>query len=98
MYHIFDIDMAKEYGICAAIILYNLYFWCKHNEANGAHFYDGLYWTFNSIKAFIELFPYMTDKQIRNAVQKLIAPKTNWSMPNWSLTSAVSTTAIWGRL
>ena len=71
MYHIFDIDVATEYGIYAAIILYNLYFWCQHNKANEKCYHDGLYWTFNSAKAFAEQFPYMSEYQIRAALQKL---------------------------
>ena len=72
MIHFFDSEVAKEYGVHAAVILQNLAHWVKHNEANGVNYYDGNYWTYNSKKAFSELFPYLTERQISTALQKLI--------------------------
>lgn len=69
--HIFDVGMAQKYGVNEAIILNNLIFWIKKNMANNKHFYDGYYWTYNSIKAFHELLPYLSEKQIRNALKNL---------------------------
>lgn len=43
----------------------------KKNIANKKHHYDGLYWTYNSAKAFKELFPYWTERQIRSILNKL---------------------------
>lgn len=71
MEHSFDIDIAKKYGIEAAIILKNLYFWTEKNRANDKHIYDGMVWTYNSVKAFAELFPYMSSKKISGTLQKL---------------------------
>ena len=73
MIHVFDTDVAEKYGVNAAIILQNIGYWIKQNEANRTNFYDGNYWTFNSQRAYRELFPYMTAKQIRTAFEKLIA-------------------------
>lgn len=72
MIHVFDTDVAQKYGINAAIILQNIAFWIKQNEANGTNFYDGNYWTFNSNRAYQELFPYMSKRQIETAFKKLI--------------------------
>ena len=72
MVHCFETDIAKLYGINSAILLYNIRFWCEHSKANGKNFHDGRYWTYNSTKAFQELFPYLSDKQIRKALQNLI--------------------------
>lgn len=72
MEHSFDVDVAKQYGIPAAILLKNIYFWIEKNRANEKNFFDGLYWTYNSRKAFAELFPYLTERQIDYALQKLI--------------------------
>lgn len=63
MIHNFDINIAEKYGINAAIILQNMYYWIEKNRANEKHFHDGYYWTYNSLKAFEELFPYMSTKQ-----------------------------------
>lgn len=72
MEHSFDVDIAKKFGIQPAIIFRNLFFWIEKNRANNKHFYDGHYWTYNSKKAFSELFPYMTERQIDYAIKKLI--------------------------
>ena len=72
MEHSFDVDIAKRFGIQPAIIFRNLFYWIEKNRANNKHFYDGHYWTYNSKKAFSELFPYMTERQIDYAIKKLI--------------------------
>ncbi|HNX82183.1 MAG TPA: hypothetical protein PKL77_08575 [Candidatus Omnitrophota bacterium] len=72
MTHQFDIDVAQEYGVNAAIILNNIAFWVVKNEANEENFIDGRYWTYNSVTAFNRLFPYLTPCQIRYAINKLI--------------------------
>jgi len=72
MVHSFDTEVAKVVGVNAAIILHNIYFWVEKNRANDIHFHDGYYWTYNSNKAFQELFPYLTEGQIRTSIDKLV--------------------------
>jgi DNA-binding PadR family transcriptional regulator len=72
MIHSFDTDIAKAYGINAAVLLGYIAYWTKVNEANDRNYYDGCYWTYNSRKAFAELFPYLSERQIRTAIDKLI--------------------------
>ena len=71
MEHHFNVDIAVKYGMLEAIILNNLYFWIKKNEANDKNFHDGYYWTYNSAKAFHKLFPYASEHRIRNALKHL---------------------------
>lgn len=71
MEHSFDIRVAERIGINAAIILKHLYFWISKNRANEKHFHDGRYWTYSSVKAMCELFPYLSKKQISGALEKL---------------------------
>lgn len=70
--HRFDPDIAQMVGINAAVIHENISHWVRHNEANEMHFNDGKYWTYNSLKAFTELFPYLSKDQIRGAIKKLV--------------------------
>lgn len=72
MQHSFDVDIAKEYGILEAILLNNIWFWIEKNKANNINCFDGNYWTYNSTRAFNELFPYVTQRKIQNALKKLI--------------------------
>lgn len=71
MQHSFDIDIACQYGILEAILLNHLWFWIEKNKANNQNYYDGYYWTFNSTRAYNELFPYASQRQIQNALKKL---------------------------
>ena len=71
MEHHFNIEIAKQYGMLEAVLLNNLHYWITKNEANSKNYYDGYYWTYNSVKAFHELFPYASDHKIRNALKHL---------------------------
>ena len=69
--HSFDPMIAKQVGLNAATIYQNILWWAERNAANNKHSHDGYIWTYNSIAAFGDLFPYLTLKQIRTALTKL---------------------------
>lgn len=71
MVHNFDTEIAEQYGLLESILLNNIYYWIEKNRANNANFYDGTYWTYNSTRAFNELFPYVSERQIKNALRHL---------------------------
>lgn len=71
MNHNFDTNIAADCGVNAAIIFQNFLFWIQKNKANGDNFYDGNYWTYNSVKSFKEIFYYLSDSQIRTAIKTL---------------------------
>lgn len=70
-YHCFSVEIAVRYGILEAVLLENIKYWVDKNRANGKNIFDGRPWTYNSVKAFTELFPYASDGQIRRALKKL---------------------------
>lgn len=70
--HSFNVGIAVEYGLNDAIILGHIHYWVTKNEANGTNLHEGRYWTYNSIAAFSKLFPYLTTKQIRGALDRLV--------------------------
>ena len=67
----FDTDIAALYGVDESIMIANLQFWIRKNEANGKHFHEGRYWTYNSIEAFTKLFPFWTARQVRRVLKSL---------------------------
>jgi hypothetical protein len=69
--HAFDPVEAEKYGILEAILLSNIRWWTAKNEANGKHYHDGKFWTYNSAKAFAKLFPYASQQQIQRALKSL---------------------------
>ncbi|MCI8772279.1 MAG: hypothetical protein HFH73_14380 [Lachnospiraceae bacterium] len=71
MVHNFDTEIAEKYGLLEAILLTNIYYWTEKNRANNINCFDGNYWTYNSTRAFNELFPYVSERQIKNALKHL---------------------------
>lgn len=71
MNHMFSVEAATKYGVTEAILLEGLSFWCRANEANGRNIHGGLAYTYNSIKALHELYPYLSEKKIRGALMNL---------------------------
>lgn len=71
MHFMFNGEVAEIYGTNEAVFIQNLFFWTEKNRANGRHFYDGRYWTYSSMDAFTELFPFLTKKQIRGVITRL---------------------------
>lgn len=71
--HSFDPVVAKDVGIPAAIIFRNICFWIEKNTHNDRNFFEGRYWTYNSREAWADLFEYMSDNQVRRALEKLRA-------------------------
>lgn len=72
MKHYFNVAVAKEVGINAAVVFENLSFWIKHNEKAGKNGRQGTYWMFSSQKDIAQQFEYLSVKQIRLAIEKLI--------------------------
>lgn len=71
MEHHFNTRVAETVGVEAAVILQNIVYWCDKNRLNGEHFHDGMYWTYNSNRAFQEQFPYLSKGKIERAITKL---------------------------
>ena len=67
----FKSSVAKVVGVTGAILLNNMNYWINHNETNEKNFFDGCYWTYNSIKAFCEQFPFLSKNSITRALGKL---------------------------
>ena len=67
----FDIKMATEIGVEKAVLLKNIVFWIRKNEANKMNYFDGSYWTYNSANAFTKLFPFWSAKKIYNMLKWL---------------------------
>lgn len=69
--HSYNVSVAVDVGINAAIIFHNICFWVEQNFANERNFINGEYWTYNTVNAFKTMFPEMTYEQVRGALKKL---------------------------
>lgn len=99
MNHQFDVGHAVRFGIHEAVIMANLDFWIRKNKANRKSFKDGRYWTYNSAKAFAELFPYLSVHQVRRALDKLesdgVIIKANHNQSSYDRTTWFAFTDEW---
>lgn len=79
------------YGIEESILLHHFYYWIAKNAANNKHFHEGLYWTYNSKKAFADFFAYMNETKIfrviKNLEEKGIIVKGNFNTDKWDKTN-----------
>jgi hypothetical protein len=69
----FNVEYATEFGVNEAILINNFQFWIQKNKANNTNFFDGKYWTYNSVEAFATLFPFWSQKQIRTTIESLLS-------------------------
>lgn len=60
------------YGMAEAVLIANFQFWIAKNKANGENSRDGRTWTYNSVRALQELFPYLTPDKISGALNRLV--------------------------
>lgn len=71
MEHSFNVEIATKYGMACAVLLKHISFWIAKNKADERNFHDDCYWTYTSIKALQELFPYMSKNTIIRSLGKL---------------------------
>ena len=71
MQHHFEVEEANKYGIEEAILLNHLRFWLDKNKANQKNIHEGYIWTYNSARAFAEIFPYIGDRKIARLLNRL---------------------------
>lgn len=73
MKHYFEVEVAAAVGVNAAVVFENIAFWILHNEKQGKNERDGAYWMYATQKDLAEQFDYLTEKQVRTAIEKLKA-------------------------
>lgn len=71
--HSLNVDVAVMCGCHAALLFNSIVYWTAYNESNKLNEHDGKYWAYNSMEAWQATFPYLSNKQIRTALDKLIS-------------------------
>lgn len=70
--HSFEVEHAKRYGLAEAVLIKNFKFWIEHNIDQKYNFKDGRTWTYISLKELAKNFDYLSEKQVRTAIDHLI--------------------------
>lgn len=64
--------LAREIGLNEALILQQINYWIEINKKTGNNFYEGRYWTYNSIRSWQENdFDYMSVETVKRTFAKL---------------------------
>lgn len=79
LHHTFDIHLAQAYGIEEAILIHHFQYWIQMNMIRGINKHDGRTWTYQTIKQIAEHFPYFTEDQIRDTIERLCRGKNRKS-------------------
>ncbi|WP_224994492.1 hypothetical protein [Cesiribacter sp. SM1] len=69
--HSFDVRIAKSLGLNCAVFLKNLQYWLALNKRNELNYHENRYWSYNTLKALQESFPYWSISQIQRIIKKL---------------------------
>lgn len=67
----FKMEVAVKTGMEGAVMLEYFRYWILKNKVNNKHFYDGKYWTYNSMEAFTTLFPCLSKRQVERVLRNL---------------------------
>lgn len=62
--------VAERYGFEEAVFLDAIMFWYRSNRGDDRNFRDGRWWTYNSVKAYEEIFPWWNAGQIRRIISR----------------------------
>ena len=70
--HSFSVELATTLGLEKTLILQHFYYWHLSNKDNEGMFKDNHTWFFTSRRNILNTFPYLTERKIRDAIDKLI--------------------------
>lgn len=70
--HSFNVGIAKDYSITIALFLAHLAFWAEKNLANNSNIHDGLVWSFDTLEALSDYFPYLSKSQIETMINNCV--------------------------
>ncbi|QDP64175.1 MAG: hypothetical protein Unbinned2250contig1000_34 [Prokaryotic dsDNA virus sp.] len=94
----FSSEAAQTYGVDEAVMLHHLAFWVFRNKLNNVNLIDGHTWTWNSARAYSEIFPFWSKDQIRRILMSLekkgavisaIHNRAGWDRTKWYTVSEV---------
>jgi hypothetical protein len=72
MNHTFNCQVAAQYGMLEAVIIWNFQHWIRLNRDNKRNFHDGRTWSYNSVQALSKQYFYVSADKVRRALDKLV--------------------------
>ena len=88
--HAFNVGIAMDYSVEMAIWLGHLGHWAKINLANNKNIHDGLVWSYDTLDALMDIFPYFSRRQletlINNSVKEGLVQRGNYNHTTYDRT------------
>lgn len=88
--HSFNLGIATDYCPNMAIWLGHLAHWTENNLANNNNIHDGLAWSYDTLEALLDQFPYYSKRQIEtiinNSVAEGLVTKGNYNQTGYDRT------------
>lgn len=72
---VFKKEIAKKYGVEAAILIQHFQYAIDNHKRKGSHFYERRYWTYDSVNNLTNLYPFWSTETIRRLINNLIDKK-----------------------
>lgn len=73
MNHYFNTNIAKDYDVNVSIFVDYVKYWTFNNLANKRNVFDGFCWTYNTLDAFLKIFPFWTKRQLETVINKAVS-------------------------
>jgi hypothetical protein len=70
--HAFPVSIAEKYSITIALWLQHIAFWTENNLSLNKNIHDGLCWSYTTLEALRDKFPYMSKSQIETMINNSI--------------------------
>lgn len=67
--HHFHPNIAVKYGINIAIFLRDIYHWCETNRNNDENFFEGRWWTYQTMRGLCLRHPYWSKNQVEYIIK-----------------------------
>lgn len=88
--HAFNVGIAKDHSPSIALFIGHLAYWAEKNLSNNKNIHDGLVWSFDTLDALCDQFPYFTRRQIetmiKNSVEAGLVAKGNYNQTQYDRT------------
>lgn len=70
--HGFNVGIAIDFNPEIALFLGHLAFWAEKNLANNKHIHDGLVWSYDTLEALGDIFPYFSKRQLETIINNCV--------------------------
>jgi hypothetical protein len=96
--HAFNVGIAKDHSPSIALFIAHLAHWAEKNLSNNTNIHDGLVWSYDTLDALCEQFPYFTRRQIetiiKNCVEAGLVVKGNYNQTQYDRTCWYALTPV----